>query len=124
MEPGCGQGTRQGQLEPESFRRIERRFVGHRFQRVAQAGQVETLGEEGVLLHRAQLLDQRVVVLPDALRAASKDEERAEARKAAGDWPFEAYLHWFYGQMCFDPTAPDFIDRFIARVAAQGYDLP
>ena len=49
---------------------------------------------------------------------------RAEARKAAGDWPFEAYLHWFYGQMCFDPTAPDFIDRFIARVAAQGYDLP
>lgn len=48
---------------------------------------------------------------------------RAEARKAAGDWPFEAYLHWFYGQMCLDPTAPDFIDRFIARVAAQGYDL-
>jgi hypothetical protein len=49
--------------------------------------------------------------------------QRAEARKGAGDWPFEAYLHWFYGQMCFDPTAPDFIDRFIARVAAQGYDL-
>ena len=48
---------------------------------------------------------------------------RAEARKAAGDWPFEAYLHWFYGEMCLDPTAPDFIDRFIARVAAQGYDL-
>lgn len=48
---------------------------------------------------------------------------RAEARKAAGDWPFEAYLHWFYGQMCLDPTAPDVIDRFIARVAAQGYDL-
>lgn len=48
---------------------------------------------------------------------------RAEARKAEGDWPFEAYLHWFYGQMCLDPTAPDFIDRFIARVAAQGYDL-
>jgi hypothetical protein len=49
--------------------------------------------------------------------------QRAEARKVADDWPFEAYLHWFYGQMCFDPTAPDFIDRFIARVAAQGYDL-
>jgi hypothetical protein len=49
--------------------------------------------------------------------------QRAEARKAAGDWPFEAYLYWFYGQMCFDPTAPDFIDRFIAKVAAQGYDL-
>lgn len=48
---------------------------------------------------------------------------RAEARKAAGEWPFEAYLHWFYGEMCLDPTAPDFIDRFIARVAAQGYRL-
>lgn len=48
---------------------------------------------------------------------------RAEARKVAGDWPFAAYLHWFYGQMCLDPTAPDFIDRFIARVASQGYDL-
>ena len=48
---------------------------------------------------------------------------RAAAPKAAGYWPFEAYLHWFYGQMCLDPTAPDFIDRFIARVAAQGYDL-
>lgn len=48
---------------------------------------------------------------------------RAEARKAAGAWPFEAYLHWFYGQMCLDPTAPDFIDRVIARVAAQGYRL-
>lgn len=48
---------------------------------------------------------------------------RAEARAAAGDWPFEAYLHWFYGTLCLDPTAPDFIDRFIARVAARGYDL-
>jgi len=48
---------------------------------------------------------------------------RAEARKAAGDWPFEVYLHWFYAQMCLDPTAPDFIDRFIARVASRGYDL-
>lgn len=48
---------------------------------------------------------------------------RAEARKAAGDWAFEAYLHWFYAEMCLDPTAPDFIDRFIARVAARGYAL-
>jgi hypothetical protein len=48
---------------------------------------------------------------------------RAEARKAAGDWPFEAYLHWFYAEMCLDPTAPDFLDLFIGRVAAQGYNL-
>lgn len=48
---------------------------------------------------------------------------RAEARRMADDWPFEAYLHWFYGQMCLDPSAPDFIDRFIARVAGRGHDL-
>lgn len=48
---------------------------------------------------------------------------RAEACKAAGDWPFEAYLSWFYGQMCLDPTAPEFIGRFLGRVAGQGYDL-
>lgn len=47
---------------------------------------------------------------------------RALSRKAAGDWPFEAYIAWFYGQM-LDPTAPDFIDRFISRLADRGYFL-
>jgi hypothetical protein len=42
---------------------------------------------------------------------------RAEARAAAGDWPFRAYIGWYYGQMCHDPRAPDFGARVAAKLA-------
>lgn len=45
---------------------------------------------------------------------------RAEARAAVGDWPFHAYIGWYYGRMCHDPRAPD----FGARVAAKLADMP
>ncbi|NEY89427.1 capsular polysaccharide export protein, LipB/KpsS family [Tabrizicola oligotrophica] len=48
---------------------------------------------------------------------------RAEARAAAGDWPFRAYIGWYYGRMCHDPRAPDFgrrvLDKLRAMEAAQ-----
>lgn len=43
---------------------------------------------------------------------------RAEARLAAGDWPFRAYIGWYYGRMCFDPRAADFGARVAARLRA------
>lgn len=55
----------------------------------------------------------------EALEAAIA---RATARRATGDIPFEAYLGWFYGQQCLDPTAPDFYDRLFARMASRGFD--
>lgn len=42
---------------------------------------------------------------------------RAEARLAAGDWPFRAYIGWYYGRMCHDPRAPDFGARVAAKLA-------
>ena len=43
---------------------------------------------------------------------------RAEARLAAGDWPFAAYIGWYYGRMCHDPRAPDFGARVMAKLRA------
>lgn len=43
---------------------------------------------------------------------------RAEARLAAGDWPFRAYIGWYYGRMCHDPRAPDFGARVAAKLRA------
>lgn len=43
---------------------------------------------------------------------------RAEARVAAGDWPFRAYIGWYYGRMCHDPRAPDFGARVVAKLNA------
>lgn len=45
---------------------------------------------------------------------------RAMARRAGT--PFEAYLGWFFGEMCLDPTQPDFHTRLFARMAARGFD--
>ena len=61
-----------------------------------------------------------VVTRRDLMEAAIA---RALTRKAAGDWPFARFIGWFYGQMCLDPTAPEFLDRLLARIAATGYDL-
>lgn len=49
--------------------------------------------------------------------------EVAIARAGRSKPPFEAYLGWFFGQMCLDPTQPDFYDRLFARMAARGFDL-
>lgn len=43
---------------------------------------------------------------------------RAEARAAAGNWPYRAYIGWYYGRMCFDPRAPDFGARVLAKLRA------
>lgn len=45
---------------------------------------------------------------------------RAEARLAAGEWPFLAYIGWYYGRMCHDPRAPDFGARVVAKLRAMG----
>lgn len=45
----------------------------------------------------------------------------ALARAAARDWPFDAFLAWFFGQM-IDPRAPDLARQVLARIAAQGFD--
>ncbi len=48
---------------------------------------------------------------------------RAEARQSAGDWPHQAYLHWYYGRICIEAAAPDTVTRVIARIAEHGFDL-
>lgn len=45
---------------------------------------------------------------------------RAEARQAAGQWPFRAYIGWYYGRMCLDPRAPDFGARVMAKLRGLG----
>ena len=45
---------------------------------------------------------------------------RAEARLAAGQWPFRAYIGWYYGRMCHDPRAADFGARVVAKLRAMG----
>lgn len=46
---------------------------------------------------------------------------RAEARAAMGDWPFHAYIGWYYGRMCHDPRAPDFGARVAAKLAGMPF---
>lgn len=43
---------------------------------------------------------------------------RAEARLAACNWPFTAYIGWYYGRMCHDPRAPDFGAGVMAKLRA------
>jgi hypothetical protein len=48
---------------------------------------------------------------------------RAELRMHKGDWPFAAYLSWFFGQIAVDGRAPDRVDQVLRRVSAHGYDI-
>ncbi len=45
---------------------------------------------------------------------------RAEARQAAGQWPYQAYIGWYYGRMCHDPRASDFGTRVMEKLRAMG----
>lgn len=45
---------------------------------------------------------------------------RAEARQAAGQWSYQAYIGWYYGRMCHDPRAPDFGARVMVKLRAMG----
>lgn len=46
---------------------------------------------------------------------------RAEARAAAGQWPYRAYIGWYYGRMCHDPRAPDFGARVLEKLRGMGF---
>lgn len=49
--------------------------------------------------------------------------EDAIARAQATDWPYDAYLYWFFAVNGVNGTAPDLVETVIARIAATGFDL-
>lgn len=48
--------------------------------------------------------------------------DAAIAQALARDWPYEAFLAWFFGKT-LDAEAPDLIETVITRMAAGGFDL-
>ena len=46
----------------------------------------------------------------------------ALAAAEARDWPYAAFLGWFFGRQMIDPRAPDLARRVLQRIAAQGFD--
>ncbi len=47
----------------------------------------------------------------------------AIAQTLATDWPYEAFLYWYYGLNCVAADAPDLVDQVAGRIAAMGFDL-
>ena len=39
------------------------------------------------------------------------------------DWPFEAFIYWYYALNCVSADAPDLVDKVAARIAAMGFEL-
>jgi hypothetical protein len=54
---------------------------------------------------------------PNGLDAAISQAE-------AKDWPFAAFLHWFFVENCLSLRAKDFGPQLIARITATGFSLP
>ncbi len=39
------------------------------------------------------------------------------------DWPFAAFLYWYFALNCVSSTSPTLIDDVLSRIAATGFDL-
>lgn len=52
---------------------------------------------------------------------AELDAAMAEAETR--DWPYSAFLYWYFRRNCLSSGSPRLIDDFLARLAATGYDL-
>ncbi len=49
--------------------------------------------------------------------------DAAIAKTMATDWPYEAFLHWYFGLNCISAEAPGLVDQVAGRIAAMGFDL-
>ncbi len=41
----------------------------------------------------------------------------------ATDWPYQAFLYWYYGLNCVAADAPDLVDQVAGRIGDMGFDL-
>lgn len=49
--------------------------------------------------------------------------DAAIAQAIATDWPFEAFLYWYFGLNCLSADAPDLVDLVAGRILNMGFEL-
>ncbi len=49
--------------------------------------------------------------------------DAAIAQAMASDWPFEAFLYWYFGLNCLSADAPDLVDLVAGRIMEMGFEL-
>lgn len=116
--------TRQARKDPRL-----RVFIGNIHDLLSQADVVVTINSAVGI--EAMLHEKPVVLCGDTdfhhiceMVTRRRDMDaglaRAKARAAAADWPFRAYIGWYYGRMCHDPRAPGFGARVVAKLRTMG----